>query len=197
MIGIYVITNSETNKIYIGKSCDIYRRWKAHNLALYKNKHDNIDLQEDWNKYGEDSFSFAVMEECAKDVLTERENFWINTFNATKYGYNFNSKKTSDKKWNKSTKNNKNKEMLLNLCSKYLKKNAIGSFHWKEVCDYMHMNDKRLYNLIHSFTKSDFENSNIFIHRNYDSEGEYVSFTNFDFDHAIENPDGEYHPLFY
>ena len=60
--GIYKITNLINKKYYIGSSLDIKRRWKEHRRNLIKNKHNNIHLQKSWNKYGENSFLFEIIE---------------------------------------------------------------------------------------------------------------------------------------
>lgn len=41
MIGIYKIVNILNNKIYIGKSSDIEKRWKEH-IRHSKTEHQNI-----------------------------------------------------------------------------------------------------------------------------------------------------------
>lgn len=61
--GIYTITNKVTGKLYIGESLDIYRRWHDEHIPqLRKNCHYNKELQNDFNKYGEENFSFEVLE---------------------------------------------------------------------------------------------------------------------------------------
>lgn len=61
--GIYTITNRVNGKVYIGESLDIYRRWhKEHIPKLRKKQHYNKELQNDFNKYGEENFSFEVLE---------------------------------------------------------------------------------------------------------------------------------------
>lgn len=41
MIGIYMIRNKTTNKVYIGQSTDISLRWKDHKSLLNKGTHHN------------------------------------------------------------------------------------------------------------------------------------------------------------
>lgn len=90
MIGIYKIENKINGKVYIGKSKDIEKRWKEHRCELNKNYHHNKHLQSAWNKYGENNFSFAVIEECTEDILNKKEIYYIGFFNSTNdlYGYN-------------------------------------------------------------------------------------------------------------
>ena len=88
--GIYCIENVINNKKYIGKSNNVRNRIRDHICQLTKNKNDCTYLQNAWNKNGEDNFIFYIVEECQKDVLNEREIFFINYFqsNNKEYGYN-------------------------------------------------------------------------------------------------------------
>lgn len=61
--GIYTITSKVTGKLYIGESLDIYRRWHDEHIPqLRKNRHYNKELQNDFNKYGEENFSFQILQ---------------------------------------------------------------------------------------------------------------------------------------
>lgn len=76
--GIYAIRSK--NRSYIGQSINIQRRWIRHKYDLRKGTHGNQHLQRAWNKYGEDSFEFLVLEECAVELLLEREQHYFNQF---------------------------------------------------------------------------------------------------------------------
>ena len=78
--GIYKITNLVNNKVYIGQSVDIKERWSEHRRALNLNKHSSQHFQRSWNKYGFANFVFEIIEECEKEKLTEREQFWIDYY---------------------------------------------------------------------------------------------------------------------
>ena len=80
MQGIYKIENLINHKVYVGQATDITARWYHHIKALNDNIHHNPHLQSAWNKYGQHSFSFSVIEECDYDNLIEREQFWIDHF---------------------------------------------------------------------------------------------------------------------
>ena len=81
IIGIYIIKNLKNGKVYVGQSRDIYRRWKEHKNELNKNKHCNVKLQNAWNKYGSDAFSFIIQLECSVDDLNDNEKDAIKSFN--------------------------------------------------------------------------------------------------------------------
>lgn len=77
--GVYKITNIITNKIYIGSSNDICRRWGEHKRMLKRNAHHSIHLQYSWNKHGVDNFIFEILEECGAGDRFIREQFYFDT----------------------------------------------------------------------------------------------------------------------
>lgn len=90
-MGVYKITNIETNMFYIGSSYNITKRWKEHKNKLNRGKHDNKYLQHAWNKYGESKFKFDILELVNnRDELIEREQYWIDKTQCYKrnIGYN-------------------------------------------------------------------------------------------------------------
>ena len=86
--GIYKITCSENNKVYVGQAINIQDRWKTHIQCLNRNKHHNIHLQRAWNKYGENNFKFDIIEYCEKEDLNDKEIYWIKELSSFKNGYN-------------------------------------------------------------------------------------------------------------
>lgn len=88
MCGIYMIKNEENDKVYIGQSNDISHRWSTHKTELNANRHVNRHLQNAWNKYGQDSFTFSILEECKKDDLDKREMYYIELYDSYNKGYN-------------------------------------------------------------------------------------------------------------
>lgn len=81
--GIYKISNLQNGKVYIGQSVDINARWSNHRSELKRNKHGNLFLQRSWNKYGEQSFEFSIIERDSQENLNERETYWCNFFKET------------------------------------------------------------------------------------------------------------------
>jgi len=79
--GIYRITCTVTGKFYIGSAIDLNKRWRDHFTQLRHNIHKNPKLQAAWNKYGEQSFIFEVLELVLPMSLTAREQYWFNKLN--------------------------------------------------------------------------------------------------------------------
>ncbi len=59
--GIYAIVNKVNNKYYIWQSKDIKKRMWTHFAELYRNKHCNIELQNDYNTLWKHQFEFIVL----------------------------------------------------------------------------------------------------------------------------------------
>ena len=79
MVVIYKITCLINNWVYVGVTVNMYQRKHTHKSALKKGNHGNKQLQNDYNKYGENSFVFEIVEECADEIRIDRETFWINS----------------------------------------------------------------------------------------------------------------------
>ena len=92
MTGIYLITNTVNDKIYVGQTVDIEDRWGNHKARLNGGYHNNKHLQRSWNKYGSDSFSFTVLTECAEEQLNTMEEYFIFCLDSydKRVGYNKN-----------------------------------------------------------------------------------------------------------
>lgn len=89
--GIYLITNTKNNKKYVGQSWNIFQRWTNHRTSLRGGYHGNTHLQNAWNKYGEDNFTFEILKECGtQEELNECEINYIAYFNSANqdFGYN-------------------------------------------------------------------------------------------------------------
>lgn len=87
--GVYKITNIANGKFYIGSSWNGKGRWVNHRSRLRHQSHSNPFLQKAWNKYGEENFTFEIIECCERDALLKREQHHLDTkrpFRGT--GYN-------------------------------------------------------------------------------------------------------------
>jgi group I intron endonuclease len=87
-IGIYCIENTINNKKCIGKSVKIGKRLYKHKSYLKSGIHPNNHLQSSWNKYGEENFTFFIIEECSREDLSEKEIYYISLFDTKNIGYN-------------------------------------------------------------------------------------------------------------
>jgi group I intron endonuclease len=79
--GVYEIVNTINGHRYIGSSVNIVRRFKDHKYKLKCGIHANSHLQNAWKKHGETAFLFSVIEYCEANLVTEREQFYIDTEN--------------------------------------------------------------------------------------------------------------------
>lgn len=88
--GIYKIENTIDKKIYIGSSINLKNRKYKHFWLLKKNIHDNIHLQNSYNKFGESNLQFSIIEECDEFSLIDKENYYIKKYNSNnqEFGYN-------------------------------------------------------------------------------------------------------------
>jgi group I intron endonuclease len=80
--GIYKITNLKNGKTYIGQSkCIGSRWWRGHITNLKRGKHDNPYLIRAWEKYGEENFSFEIVELIDdQEERDKKEEFYINKY---------------------------------------------------------------------------------------------------------------------
>ena len=86
---IYKITNKINGKVYIGKTLNsIQKRWREHLIDSKKRKCEKRPLYSAINKYGEENFEIEQIEECSRDILNERECYWIEYYGSFKNGYN-------------------------------------------------------------------------------------------------------------
>lgn len=76
--GIYKITCTANKRFYIGSSSNLSARKGHHWSALKRNQHHNPHIQRAWNKYGEQSFTFEVLELVLPMSLEAREQYWLN-----------------------------------------------------------------------------------------------------------------------
>lgn len=84
MTGIYCIEIGE--KVYVGSSQNIAKRWNEHRKALEDGTHYNLKLLRAWKKYGPGEF--IIIEACEREELIEREQFWIDELRCVEQGLN-------------------------------------------------------------------------------------------------------------
>jgi group I intron endonuclease len=78
MRSVYAITNTASNKMYVGQTVNLRNRRSNHLTALRGQKHKNPHLQAAYNKYGEAAFVFDILEDCPTvEEANEVERFYI------------------------------------------------------------------------------------------------------------------------
>lgn len=92
VVGIYAIRNMVDGRIYVGSSTRFLGiRFSEHRKLLRGNRHHSIFLQRSWNKHGEPSFVFELIEIVTDpSALLPREQFWIDKHRSfdKKFGFN-------------------------------------------------------------------------------------------------------------
>jgi group I intron endonuclease len=83
--GIYKITNKINNMFYIGSSTDCFRRFYQHINNLEKSKHINKQLQNAYNKYGKEFFTFEVVQEIERPKGIKTKTFQSNYLFPSEY----------------------------------------------------------------------------------------------------------------
>ena len=87
--GIYKITNLITEQCYIGQSVNIQQRMKQHcKYGLGIEASSTNKLYNSMQKDGVWNFSFELLEECPRELLNQKEAFWIDTYSSNIYGLN-------------------------------------------------------------------------------------------------------------
>lgn len=122
---VYLIRNTSNGKGYIGSTSDYYRRRCAHLSTLRKNRHHSILLQRAFNKHGEATFEFSILEKVDNfDSLIIREQKYLDFFHPI-----YNISETADHppgmKGRKFTEDHKRK---LSIAQKG-NKNCLGNHH--------------------------------------------------------------------
>ena len=137
MIGIYKIT-SPTDKIYIGQSVDIDKRWYVYTLLQCKSQ---PKLYNSFLKHGVKKHIFEVVEECSIEELNKLERKWQEVYNVVGVkGLNCVlaesdtvKKKLGEEVKQKISKANKGKirsELVKSLMSVRRKGTQTGLNHW-------------------------------------------------------------------
>jgi len=143
--GIYKITNTITNDLYIGSAAGktgIKRRFESHKYHLRRGTSPCLKLQNSWNKYGEEHFTFSILEYCEPIDCINREQYFIDKLNPSLNilpiaGSRLNSKQSKEAKekisnrlkgcdvWNKGVKMAESHKLKIGAANK-------GKTHTKE-----------------------------------------------------------------
>lgn len=102
MTGIYKITDLTNDKVYIGSSICIEKRFSLHKSALRRNVGDCVLLQEAYNSHPNmNDFRFEVVEVFPDDIdrefLFDREDYWMDLLKSRdpSFGYNLSKARQS------------------------------------------------------------------------------------------------------
>ena len=86
--GIYKITNIDNGMCYIGQAVDIAERWKQHiKRGIGADPPTQNKLYPAMLSIGVENFTFEVIEECAGNLLNDREDYWQEFYQAQEFGY--------------------------------------------------------------------------------------------------------------
>ena len=86
--GIYKITNLENDMCYIGQAANVADRWKQHiKRGIGADAPTRNKLYPAMLAIGVENFSFEIIEECSREMLDAREDYWQEFFKAKEFGY--------------------------------------------------------------------------------------------------------------
>ena len=86
--GIYKITNLENQMCYVGQAVDLAARWKQHiKRGIGAEPPTRNKLYPAMLSIGVENFSFEIIEECSREELDAREDYWQEYFKSKEFGY--------------------------------------------------------------------------------------------------------------
>ena len=108
---VYCIRHNVTDRVYIGSSSNVDRRFMAHIHALRRGDHIVGDMQEDYNRHGED-YTITVLDTIDNESEKDKEYEWMKTYGSNERGrgYNYNDKKNVE--WVQRKKKNPEAELI-------------------------------------------------------------------------------------
>lgn len=74
----------------MGGTVNISKRWSRHRTDLAQDIHGNRHLQNAWTAHGPDAFDWEILELCSRDVLLEREQYWLDHYDSADPDRGFN-----------------------------------------------------------------------------------------------------------
>lgn len=95
--GIYVITDTHSGKLYIGKADGenaIWQRWSSYASSGHGGNEDLIKLLSEKDDDYKSNFQYSILEVLPKSaddkIVDDRESYWKEVFCTRKHGYNKN-----------------------------------------------------------------------------------------------------------
>jgi group I intron endonuclease len=135
--GVYKITNIINNKIYIGSSSNLHKRFISHKNSLLRDKHYNTHLQKAYNKYKLENFKFEVIEYC--DNIIEKEQYYLDIlkpeYNINPNAFTCKGRKLTQEHKDKIGKSNSNIKRSDELKKRWslIKKNNPNIEHYNKI----------------------------------------------------------------
>ena len=109
---VYCITNTLNGKVYVGSTVNSKARKRQHFSDLRCGRHYNQYLQRSFNKYGEGTFEWLVLEEVDDADLPKREMFWIERLEACDSAKGFNGTRETESFFRGKKHSLKSKKMM-------------------------------------------------------------------------------------
>lgn len=129
-IGIYCLSFTNINEVYIGQSSNIERRYKTHIRDLKNNTHSNYKLQQKYSLYGKPEVQ--ILEISTIENLTQKEIQWIYEFDSINSGLNISLPGSSPSSGN----------------SKYSKYQVLRVFRYSYLQSYINLTYSDIANLL-------------------------------------------------
>ena len=86
--GIYKITNLKNGMCYVGQAANLADRWKQHiKRGIGAEAPTHNKLYPAMMEFGVENFTFEVIEECERNKLNDREDYYQEFFKAKEFGY--------------------------------------------------------------------------------------------------------------
>ena len=98
---IYAIQHNVTKKVYVGSTKNVEDRYMNHMYALRTQKHNVEDMQDDFNKYGE-NYSVFVLDEIKNYKERYKEYEYMKKYNSHIRGFGYNYKDNITRKTHKA-----------------------------------------------------------------------------------------------
>ena len=88
---VYAIRHNATDRVYIGSSLNVDRRFKQHLYALQAHTHVVDDMQKDYDEHGED-FTLTILDTINDESEIEKEYEWMDKYQSFIRGVGYNYK---------------------------------------------------------------------------------------------------------
>lgn len=135
LCGVYAIANLNDTTTYISSTARSFKeRWGHHRTALRRKDHPNCHLQRAWNRDGEHSFAFTILEIVDDpDSVLAREQCWLDAYCVVGSVYNFSTMVDYPRRGFKHTEESKQRLREMNLGRRHTEetKQKIAKSHEK------------------------------------------------------------------